>query len=85
MIPRQSFNETFVKIRKSKKHWSITVPKRVREILKWEDPNSGFSVPGVYWIDVGMRNGTLVLSVYDPNVKNDIDRLKRDKDKFSYL
>lgn len=82
MEQRPFFDPVSVRIRRSKNHWSITIPIEVRKTLGW---GKSYMPPGLFWLDAGLKNGALVVSVFDIRVKNDLEILKSKRDTFRYI
>ena len=80
---RPLFKSKLVHVRRTKNHWSITVPVEVRKNLGWE---KNYVAPGaLYWLDAGLKNGALVMGLYDKRVVHDLEILRGQRGTFTYL
>jgi len=80
---RPFFKSKMVHIRRTKNHWSITVPVEVRRTLDWE---KNYVPPGaLFWLDAGLKNGALVVGVHDKLVDHELQILRGQRGTFKYL
>ena len=79
---RPFFDPKTVRIRRSKNHWSITIPIEVRRALGW---GKNYMPAGLFWLDAGLKNGALVVSIHDANVQHELDTMKSQRGNFRYL
>jgi len=65
-----------VSIRKSGRaaiHWSITVPESFKKELGWKKER--YEVVNLFWVDIGLLKGALIISEVNEEVLSYIERL----------
>jgi len=67
-----------VSVRKSgrgDRHWSITIPERLKGELGWK--RGKYQVTTLFWVDVGLSKGALVISELNETMWSEIEDLKK--------
>jgi len=55
-------------------HWSITVPENFKKKLGWK--KQSYEVTNLFWVDIGLSKGALIISEVNEEVLSYIERLR---------
>jgi len=61
---------------KAGKHWSITVPERLKTKFRWKTEDGSWRIANLHWVDIGLPYGVLLVGEWNQRVSQDIEDLK---------